>query len=63
LIFAGFLIGLGGWGCLADLPGVDQSASHDQFIDFLPQLARLRTATDSMQSLQNTWWQPRHERA
>ena len=50
VVFSGFLIGLGGK-VVADLPGVDQSVSLEHFIN-ATELARLKSATDSMQGLQ-----------
>ena len=50
VVFSGFLIGLGGK-VVADLPGVDQNISVEQFIDSAA-LARAKSATDSIHALQ-----------
>jgi len=52
LAFASFLIGLGGK-IVGDLPGVDQSVSIDEFVD-PTQRAALRTALDSLTTMQRT---------
>src|SRR3982074_2331762 len=50
LVFAGFLIGLGGK-IVGDLPGVDQRLSLEQFMD-PTQVARNRTVRDSLAQLE-----------
>ena len=50
VVFAGFLNGLGAK-VVADLPGVDESVTLEQFID-AGELQRIRNAQDSIQALQ-----------